>query len=167
MPISLSTTAITAERALRAPTGETSGCFHSDDFAVVDPSNTTKQIRLDPSGVTAGTAITLAAPSVSGTIGLAGVLNTVQYSAPTAGATVAYAAASSILILEPAGTLATLTVTMPAASDGSEFRLTSTQIVTALTLTPNGTDTVVTNTTSLAVGVAITYVARSGKWYKA
>lgn len=59
-------------------------------------------------------------------------------SAPLTGASIALDAQTRQLIINPAGTIATLTVTMPAASatmvDGSRIGICSTQIVTALTL---------------------------------
>ena len=56
-----------------------------------------------------------------------------EYNAPVSGATVV--ATAGALLLEPAGTLATLTVTLPPDPvDGQIFELSTTQQITALTV---------------------------------
>lgn len=68
-----------------------------------------------------------------------------QFAAPATGATVVVEAGDTWLLLTPAGTLATLTVTLPTATDGQIVRVTSSQILTALTVgggsTVNGAPT--------------------------
>jgi hypothetical protein len=80
-----------------------------------------------------------------------------QYNAPLTGASITIGAKSRRLILEPAGTIAALTVVFPAATalaDNQTFGLCTTQIVTSLTVT-NGTGTTVLNApTALLVPVA-------------
>jgi hypothetical protein len=69
---------------------------------------------------------------------LLGAGNT-NYSTPLTGTTVTAAATDSTILLEPAGTIAALTVALPAAAalkDGQTLRIASTQTITALTLTP-------------------------------
>lgn len=81
-------------------------------------------------------------------------IGTYDYQAPLTGATITETAVMRQLIIEPAGTIATLTVVLPAATtlvDGQRWGMCSTQIVTALTITP-GTGTTVSNTvTAMAV----------------
>jgi hypothetical protein len=94
-----------------------------------------------------------------------------QYSvqAPTTGFTITVAALISALMLEPAGTLASGTVTFPASPpDGFELRLSSSQIITALTLTPGAGQTIVDTISTLALGGCVTfkYVASTLKWYR-
>ena len=92
--------------------------------------------------------------------------NVIQYSAPITGATVAISAPNTSLLIEPAGTLASLTVNFPSSpADSDEIRFSSTQIVTALTLA-NGT--IVGPIVSLAVGSFAQYVYRSvnTSWYR-
>lgn len=91
----------------------------------------------------------------------------VQYSAPTTGGTVTINSNGNVkLLLNPAGTLATLTVTFPGSpSDGDMIQMGCTQIVTALTM--NG-GTIVGALASFAVGGSGTWVfsSTSGTWIK-
>lgn len=92
--------------------------------------------------------------------------NVVQYSAPATGATVAVTVPNTSLILEPAATLAALTVNMPSSpADGDEVRFSSTQIVTVFTI---GAGTIVGAITSLAIGSFASYVYRAANtsWYR-
>lgn len=95
------------------------------------------------------------------------LIPTVQYSAPTTGSTVTVGSTGHTkLLLNPAGTLATLTVTFPGSpSDGDMVQLGSSQIITALTM--NG-GTIVGALTTLAVGGAGTWVysSTSSSWIK-
>lgn len=80
-----------------------------------------------------------------------------QYNAPLTGATIAVASPTRRLILEPAGTIATLTVTLPVSTtlnDNQLFGLCTTQIVTALTVTAGSGTTVLNAPTALLVPVA-------------
>jgi Ca2+-binding RTX toxin-like protein len=73
-----------------------------------------------------------------------------QYATPTTGQTVAANAGVTALILNPAGTLATLTVTVPPTPvDGQTFAITTSQIITALTM--NG-GTIILALSTLALG---------------
>lgn len=102
------------------------------------------------------------------------------YNAPLTGASITLTNLQRRLVLEPAGTIATLTVVFPAAAtliDGQLISLCTTQIVTALTITP-GTGTTVNNTvTALLVPVATgaascpewvyrELTATTGTWYR-
>ena len=80
-----------------------------------------------------------------------------QYNAPLTGASLTLTAQQRRLILEPAGTIATLAVTFPAAStlsDNQLMGLCTTQIVTALTLTEGSGTTILNKPTALLVPVA-------------
>lgn len=77
-----------------------------------------------------------------------------QYTAPLTGASVTVLTPTRHLVIEPAGTIAALTVVFPAAtvlSDNQTLGLCSTQIVTALTITPGSGTTVSNTVTALAV----------------
>lgn len=91
----------------------------------------------------------------------------IQYSAPTTGGTVTVSSGGLIkLLLNPAGTLATLTVTFPGGpSDGDTVQMGCTQIVTALTM--NG-GTIIGSLAALAVGGSGTWVYSStaSSWIK-
>lgn len=74
---------------------------------------------------------------------------------------------SDALLINPAGTLATLTVVLPSGSgmvDGKEISIASSQIVTALTVT----GTIVGTLTALAVGgfARFAYSVTSSKWFR-
>lgn len=95
-------------------------------------------------------------------------VDTVVTASPLTGATIAATTSTHDVttVLTPAGTIATLTVTMPASPfNGQRFLLTSTQIVTALTLAGG---TIVGATTALAVNTAVeyVYVLATTSWYK-
>lgn len=71
-----------------------------------------------------------------------------QYEVPLTGFSIALI--SSLLHLNPAGTLATGTVTLPLNPlDGQKFAIISTQTQTALTITANTGDTVANTATAL------------------
>lgn len=79
---------------------------------------------------------------------------------PVAGATVVMTADSrdETAYLTPAGTLATLTVTLPANATsrlGQLDRITTTQTLTLLTV--NGAATILNNPTTLAAGASLTF----------
>jgi len=76
---------------------------------------------------------------------------------------------NSVLVLEPAGTLATGTVLLPASPlDGQRIRIISTQTQTALTITAATGDTVVGTATALVAltPVEFSYKLSSRKWYR-
>ena len=89
---------------------------------------------------------------------------------PTTGFAVVIPDAVQRLLLDPAGTLATGTITMPAApQDGQLCRISSTQDVTALTHSPNAGQTLKGALTSLAAnmpGGEWIYVAANSTWYR-
>lgn len=66
-------------------------------------------------------------------------INDVQYAAPTTGAEITVTAGVKNLIIEPAATIAALTVNFPASpADEDKFSMCSTEIVTTLTLAGGG-----------------------------
>lgn len=97
-----------------------------------------------------------------------------QLAAPLTGATVAVTAQTSNLVLNPAGTIAALTVTLPAAStltNGQTLKIGSTQVVTALTLTSGTGTSIVGGATAIAAagGFELVYIesnATNGTWYR-
>ena len=94
---------------------------------------------------------------------------TYTYNVPVTGFSLTIGAAIQYLILEPAGVLATVTITMPVSpTDGYRVGFTSTQAVTTLTLTPNTGQTIRNSPTALAAGVGITFLYRSANatWYR-
>jgi hypothetical protein len=100
-----------------------------------------------------------------------------QYAAPLTGASLTLTAQQRRLILEPAGTIAALTVVFPAATglvDNQLMGLCTTQIVTALTLTAGSGTTILNGPTALLVPVATgaascvewVYRASNTSWYR-
>lgn len=100
-----------------------------------------------------------------------------QFSVPLTGASITVAAGTRQVIVEPAGTIAALTLVMPAAAgltEGQRLGFCTTQIITALTIT-NGTGATVVNPPSAmavpnllgqASCVEWVYVVSTTKWYR-
>jgi len=100
--------------------------------------------------------------------GTNGLLQQYDYQAPTTGFSYTFAAGTTVLILQPAGTLATGTVTMPAApADGMTISFSSTQEITALTVNANTGQSIVGAPTTILAGGAATFVYRLSNttWY--
>ena len=87
---------------------------------------------------------------------------TPQVVVPVAADTVT--ARSSLLLLTPAGTLATLTIKFPSAQNGQHFTVLSTAVVTALTVT-NATISGGAPT-ALTANSANKFIFYNGTWYK-
>jgi hypothetical protein len=88
---------------------------------------------------------------------------------PTTGFSITVGAGVSALLLNPAGTLATGTITMPAAPiDGQIVRLGTTQTITTLTLSPNAGQTISGAVTTLTASAPATYqyVVSITKWIR-
>lgn len=97
-----------------------------------------------------------------------------QYATPLAAATVVSAKTTGTMLLDPAGTLATLTVTLPPSPiDGQHWNLASSQTITALTLNTSDSSTISNNPTVLTVstttsyGYTFVYRAANTKWFRA
>jgi hypothetical protein len=103
---------------------------------------------------------------ISGTNGL---LQSYDYQVLTTGFTYTFAAGTQVLVMNPAGTLATGTITMPAApSDGMTVRFSTSQIITALTVSANTGQSIVSAVTTLAAGGGAAYIYRltNTTWYR-
>jgi hypothetical protein len=88
-----------------------------------------------------------------------------QISSPLTGATVVASATTTLLVLQPAATLAALTVTMPSSPvDGQIFRVSTSQTITSLTL--NGGSFAVTPPSTLAAqgSLEFRFWAGGGAW---
>lgn len=105
------------------------------------------------------------------------LISTQQYRAaayvqatPTTGTTVAALGPTQLVQLTPAGTLATLTVTMPPTPvDGQRFRIFTTQTLTALTITAGSGQTINgTAVTTLSANTAVSYIynGTNSTWYR-
>lgn len=95
-------------------------------------------------------------------------------SVPTTGFSIAVptpVAQQQWIILQPAGALASGTITLPlntTTPDGTEVLITSTQTITALTLSLNGATAVFNSPTSLPAGVAVRlrFYQATNSWYR-
>jgi hypothetical protein len=102
--------------------------------------------------------------SINGTNGL---IQAYDYQVLTTAFSYTFAAGTQVLVINPAGTLATGTITMPASpSDGMTITVESTQQVTALTMSGNG-GTVVGAAVQLIPNQPLSWVYRSTgtTWY--
>jgi hypothetical protein len=100
--------------------------------------------------------------------GTNGLIQQYDYQVLTTNFSYTFAAGVQTLVINPAGTLATGTIIMPAApADGMTITFSSTQVITALTLSGNTGQTVVSGATTLAARQAGVYVYRSSNtsWY--
>lgn len=98
-----------------------------------------------------------------------GVIRTYDYTTPVTGFNYTIPANVTVAIMQPAGTLATGTVKMPASAiDGMTVTVSCTQIITALTLSANTGQSVVNPVTTLAAGATSSYLYRATNttWYK-
>ena len=93
--------------------------------------------------------------------GTNGLIQAYDYQVLTTGFSYVFAAGTQTLVLNPAGTLATGTITMPASpSDGMVITFSSTKQITALTLNGNTGQTVVGGVSYLPANTAVAYVYR-------
>ena len=100
--------------------------------------------------------------------GTNGLIQQYDYQTPTTGFSYTFAAGTTVLVMNPAGTLATGTITMPAApADGMTITFSSTQTITALTVSANTGQSIVSAATVLPARQATTYVYRLSNttWY--
>jgi len=99
--------------------------------------------------------------------GTNGLIQQYDYQVLTTAFTYTFAAGTTVLVINPAGTLATGTITFPAApADGMTVTFSSTQQITALTLAGNG-KTIVSAVTGMLANQATSYVYRlsNTSWY--
>ena len=99
--------------------------------------------------------------------GTNGLLQSYDYQVLTTGFTYTFAAGTQVLVINPAGTLATGTITMPASpADGMTITFSSSQQITALTMAGNGAS-LVGAATFLPAKTGVTYVYRATgtTWY--
>lgn len=182
MPITLVNSVITETAPTDLAQFLRTGVMIDSQFALCDENDRLKQLKIDVSGLPTSTTVTIAPQATSsGTFSLpaiaGGVLASVadtyvspyQYATPAAAGTVTITANKPVLVMEPAGTLATLTVVMPTApSDGFIQTISSTAIVSVLTLSGGGSDTIVSALTALAAAgfAKFIYKASTAKWYR-
>jgi hypothetical protein len=100
--------------------------------------------------------------------GTNGLIQQYDYQILTTAFSYTFAAGTTVLVINPAGTLATGTITMPASPvDGMTISFSSTQEITSLTAQGNTGQSIVGNPTSMSAGGATTFVYRLSNttWY--
>lgn len=100
--------------------------------------------------------------------GTNGLIQQYDYQVLTTGFSYTFASGTQTLIINPAGTLATGTITMPAApADGMVIWITTTKQIVALTVNGNTGQTLTSGVTSLAPNQSVAYLYRSSNttWY--
>lgn len=100
--------------------------------------------------------------------GTNGLLQQYDYQAPSTGFSYTFAAGVNVLVMNPAGTLATGTITMPASpADGMTITFSSTQTITALTVNANTGQSITNQPSSFGAGSSATFVYRLSNttWY--
>jgi hypothetical protein len=88
---------------------------------------------------------------------------------PTTGQTKTISDTTNLYIMNPAGTLATLTVVMPTNPyDKQIITIATSQIITALTLNAGAGQTILNVPTTLAAGgfCSYVYILANTKWYR-
>ncbi len=94
---------------------------------------------------------------------------TIEYSVPLTGFSTTIANGTGFFIVNPAGTLATGTITMPATPvDKQQVTISSTQVITALTHNPNSGQTLKGALTTIAANGSAAWIYRSTDttWYR-
>jgi hypothetical protein len=97
-----------------------------------------------------------------------GVLQSYDYQVLTTGFSYTFASGTTTLIIQPAGTLATGTITMPASpADGMVISFSSTQEITALTVAANTGQTINGNSVQAIPNQPLSWVYRltNTTWY--
>lgn len=98
-----------------------------------------------------------------------GLIRAYDYTNPSTGFNYTIPANVTVAIIQPAGTLATGTIKMPAlVVDGMTITITCTQIITALTMQANTGQSLLNGLSTLAAGGTASYLYRSANttWYK-
>ena len=101
--------------------------------------------------------------------GTNGVLQAYDYQVLTTGFIYTFAAGTQTLVINPAGTLATGTILMPALPvDGMTIRFSSSQVITAVLVAPNAGQSIVGAVTALVAGGSAQYLYRlaNATWYR-
>jgi len=162
--------------AMTQASGSDDGWLSATDWATFNDKQDHPVPSSDFAAGTTGTGLVVLAngPTV-GNITHSGAMADMSKSVqvPLTGFTITIADGVSTLILDPAGTLATGTITLPATPlDGQEVRVTSSQTITALTVSPNAGQSVANAPTTLAVsltgpqGYEFIYHAANTTWYR-
>lgn len=97
------------------------------------------------------------------------LLTTISYQSPSTGDNVLFLNDINTLILDPASTLAALTITFPVSPiQNQEVRISCSQIVTTLTFAPSGGDTVSNAPVAFAAGqgYGFIYNLTNTNWYR-
>lgn len=123
---------------------------------------TTQQFKFPYTGLTvAGSSVASNAAAILAIDALTASGTIVNYSAPATGVTLVPSANKArrlIIIVNPSGTIAAHTITLPAFKDGQILTVCPSQIITSWTITPNGTASFVGALTAGAAGVPKSWI---------
>jgi hypothetical protein len=100
--------------------------------------------------------------------GTNGLLQAYDYQILTTGFSYTFSPGTQVLIMNPAGTLATGTITMPASpNDGMTITFSTSQQITSLTLNPNTGQSIISGITTMPASRAMTYMYNASNlaWY--
>jgi hypothetical protein len=100
--------------------------------------------------------------------GTNGLLQAYDYQILTTGFSYTFSPGTQVLIMNPAGTLATGTITMPAnPTDGMTITFSTSQQITSLTLNPNTGQSITNRITTIPASRAMTYMYNASNlaWY--
>ena len=100
--------------------------------------------------------------------GTNGLLQAYDYQIPTTGFSYTFSPGTQVLIMNPAGTLASGAITMPAnPTDGMTITFSTSQQITSLTLNPNSGQSITSGITTIPASRAMTYMynASTLTWY--
>lgn len=157
-----------------------SGVVDQNRFAIADSSDTSKQVQFDVSPLAANKQVVIQAspsndgvfvlpPLSGGTIASPG-LNVLQYATPATTSTVTCATVTSALVVEPAATLATLTVVLPPSpADGQCVKLSFVKSITNLIVTISDGSSISNNVTASPAQGTLSFLYRLANttWYRA
>jgi hypothetical protein len=95
--------------------------------------------------------------------------NTIEYTTPTTGFSQTIANTTIFYIIEPAGTLASGTVTMPASPvDGQHVSILSTHTITSLTINANTGQSIKNVPTTMTANTSVSWIYKTSTttWYR-
>jgi hypothetical protein len=103
----------------------------------------------------------------AGAVGATTLAETPQIVTPLTGFTNTIANGVSVYLMTPAGTLATGTLTMPAAPVANQFvTIMSSHTITALTLNANTNQTISNAPTALTANTSVQFFFNGTNWYR-
>lgn len=126
-------------------------------------------VKLEYDGGASNCRLVSATPATWSALGARGAGANYSYQQPTTGTTLTAPAALGAYVIDPAGTIASLTVVMPpSAADGQLFELSTSQAISSLTVSPAAGQTVRGGSMLLTAngGAGWRYRSANSTWYR-